>query len=154
MSGDNKMNQEVIILIAEDDEGHALLIRKNLTRAGISNRIIHFKDGQEILDFLFATGEGPHLQPGEAYVLLLDIRMPAYNGVEVLKQIKEHNELRKIPVIMITTTDDPREVEQCHKLGCSNYISKPVEYEAFANAIKQLGLFLSVVQVPKVDGAS
>ncbi|MFO7766027.1 MAG: response regulator [Pelovirga sp.] len=146
------MNQEVIILIAEDDEGHALLIRKNLTRAGITNRIIHFKDGQEVVDFLFCQGEGPHRQSGQAYVLLLDIRMPKLGGVEVLEQLKADPELRKIPVVMITTTDDPREVDRCHQLGCSNYITKPVEYEGFVNAIRQLGLFLAVVQVPRING--
>ncbi len=147
------MNQEVIILIAEDDEGHALLIRKNLARAGISNRINHFKDGQEVLDFLFCQGAGPHLKAGEAYVLLLDIRMPKVDGTEVLAQLKAHPELRKIPVIMITTTDDPREINRCHQLGCSNYITKPVEYEGFVNAIRQLGLFLAVVQVPRIAEA-
>ncbi|WP_224747027.1 response regulator [Pelovirga terrestris] len=152
MNGDDKMNQEVIILIAEDDEGHALLIRKNLTRAGITNRIIHFKDGQEVLDFLFCRGDGPQRKPGEAYVLLLDIRMPKLDGTEVLEQVKADPELRKIPVVMITTTDDPREIDRCHQLGCSNYITKPVEYEGFVNAIRQLGLFLAVVQVPSING--
>jgi CheY-like chemotaxis protein len=148
---DDNMNQEVIILIAEDDEGHALLIRKNLTRAGITNRIMHFTDGQEVLDFLFCRGEEPHRKPGEAYVLLLDIRMPKLDGTEVLEQVKADPELRKIPVVMITTTDDPREIDRCHQLGCSNYITKPVEYDGFVNAVRQLGLFLAVVQVPSIN---
>lgn len=146
------MNKEVIILVTEDDEGHAGLIRKNLARAGIGNKIIHFKDGQEVVDFLFGKGDGPHRHSGEAYILLLDIRMPKLDGIEVLRLVKADAELKKIPVIMITTTDDPREVESCHQLGCSNYITKPVEYDAFVNAIKQLGLFLLVVQVPIVEG--
>lgn len=146
------MNEEVIILVAEDDEGHAGLIRKNLARAGIINEILHFKDGQEISDFLFKHGEGPHRRSGVGYVLLLDIRMPRLDGTAVLKQVKEDPELRKIPVIMITTTDDPREVQQCHALGCSTYITKPVEYDAFVNIIRQLGLFLAVVQVPTING--
>lgn len=148
------MNNEVVILIAEDDEGHAGLIRKNLARAGIANELLHFKDGQEIMDFLFRKGEGHKRQSGTAYVLLLDIRMPKLDGVEVLAQVKTNPELRKIPVIMITTTDDPREVEKCHALGCSNYIAKPIEYESFVNAIRQLGLFLAVVEVPKVNGGN
>ncbi|MEI7636540.1 MAG: response regulator [Syntrophus sp. (in: bacteria)] len=146
------MNNEVVILIAEDDEGHAGLIRKNLARAGIANELLHFKDGQDIMDFLFRKGDGLKRQSGTAYVLLLDIRMPKLDGVEVLAQVKTNPELRKIPVIMITTTDDPREVEKCHALGCSNYIAKPIEYESFVNAIRQLGLFLAVVEVPKVNG--
>jgi len=148
------MKSEVVILIAEDDEGHAGLIRKNLVRAGIVNELLYFKDGQEIVDFLFQKGDGRKLQPETAYILLLDIRMPKLDGVEVLAQVKADPKLRKIPVIMITTTDDPREVEKCHALGCSNYIAKPIEYESFVNSIRQLGLFLAVVEVPKVTGES
>jgi len=151
-AGDAKMNQEVTILIAEDDEGHAELIRMNLARAGIANAVVHFKDGQEAHDFLFRQGDGPHRESGKAYVLLLDIRMPKMDGTEVLKRIKADKELRKIPVIMITTTDDPREVAHCHELGCSNYITKPVGYDGFVNAIRQLGMFLIVVQVPRLNG--
>ena len=146
------MNKEAIILLAEDDEGHAGLIRKNLSRAGIVNEVMHFKDGQEIIDYLFRRGEGSHRETGTAYILLLDIRMPRLDGVEVLKLIKADPELRKLPVIMITTTDDPYEVEQCHAYGCNNYINKPVEYVDFVNAIRQLGLFLAVVKVPRING--
>ncbi len=142
----------VNILIAEDDPGHADLIRRNLQRAGIVNNITHFADGQALLDFLFRRGPEPHRKDGDAYVLLLDIRMPKVDGAEALRQIKGDGELRKMPVIMITTTDDPREVEHCHALGCNNYITKPVEYESFVNAIRQLGLFLGVVQVPAISG--
>lgn len=152
ITGKNQMQKDVVILVAEDDEGHAGLIRKNLVRAGIVNELLHFKDGQEILDFLFQKGDARQRRVGDYYVLLLDIRMPKLDGIEVLKQVKSDPELCKIPVIMITTTDDPREVEHCHALGCNNYITKPVGYEDFVNAIRQLGLFLSVVQIPKING--
>lgn len=148
----NKMKSEVVILIAEDDEGHAVLIQKNLKRAGIANEIIHFVDGQEILDFLLKKGNGPHRVSGTAYLLLLDIRMPKVDGVEVLRQIKENDTLCQLPVTMITTTDDPREVEKCHKLGCSNYITKPIDYDNFVETIRHLGLFLTVVKIPKLNG--
>jgi CheY-like chemotaxis protein len=146
-----KLKNEVVILIAEDDEGHAALIIKNLERAGINNRIIHFKDGQETLDFLFFRGDGPHREKGWCYLLLLDIRMPRADGVEVLRQIKKDKELRKMPIIMVTTTDDPKEVEKCHDMGCSNYVTKPVDYDQFIGVIKQLGLFLLVVEIPKIN---
>lgn len=146
------MKKEVNILIAEDDMGHAALIRKNLIRAGITNSIIHFKDGQEVLDFLFNVGDGPHREKGISYLLLLDIRMPKVDGVEVLRRIKADKELKKIPVIMITTTDDPREVVKCHEYGCSNYITKPVDYEKFVESIKKLGYFLMVVEIPAING--
>ena len=146
------MKREVVIVIAEDDEGHAALIKKNLNRAGIMNDIVHFTDGQQVLDYLFQKGKKPQRENGRPYLLLLDIRMPKVDGIEVLSKIKKNKELRKIPVIMITTTDDPLEVENCHKLGCSNYITKPIDYDKFVEAIRQLGLFLMVVEVPKING--
>jgi CheY-like chemotaxis protein len=146
------MQKDVLILVADDDEGHVGLIKKNLGRAGIINEIMQFRDGREILDFLFKKGDPPHRRSGAAYLLLLDIRMPRVDGVQVLEQVKADPELRKLPVIMITTTDDPREVDRCHALGCSNYITKPIDYDNFVNAIRQLGLFLAVVQVPRIDG--
>jgi CheY-like chemotaxis protein len=141
------MNNEVCILITEDDEGHAMLIQKNLRRAGISNTFKHFRDGQEVLDFLFGRSS-EQLEEGRPYLLLLDIRMPRVDGIEVLRQIKSDANLRRMPVIMITTTDDPQEVNQCHTLGCNNYITKPVDYNRFIEAIRQLGLFFSIVEVP------
>jgi CheY-like chemotaxis protein len=144
------MVDELVILIVEDDDGHARLTEKNLRRAGIKNTMARFRDGQEIMDFLFCRGEGRKRQNETAYLLLLDIRIPKIDGVEVLRQIKRHDELRKIPVIMLTTMDDPREVESCHDLGCSHYIVKPVEYDKFSEVLSQLGLFLKIVQVPHI----
>ena len=145
------MNKEVVILIAEDDEAHIILIQRNLKRAGIANEQLLFKDGQEVLDFLYRRGERQRT-PETPYVLLLDIKMPRVDGVEVLRQVKADAELMKMPVIMVTTTDDPREVEHCHSLGCSNYVTKPVDYDQFVETIRRLGLFLLVVEVPKVHG--
>lgn len=147
------MTKEVVILIADDDAGHARLIEKNLSRAGLHNPIVRFENGQEILDFLCRRGAGRKREAGIPYLVLLDIRMPKVDGVEVLRQLKADPELRKVPVSMLTTTDDPREVERCHALGCSNYIVKPVDYEKFAEAIKQLGLFISLVEVPEINAA-
>jgi CheY-like chemotaxis protein len=148
------MNREVVILIAEDDIGHAGLIMKNLGRAGLKNELVHFRDGQEVLDFFLGSGPGPHWQPEEAYLLLLDIRMPKVDGIEVLTRLKADPELRGVPVIMITTADDPREVGRCHDVGCASYITKPVDYDQFVEVIRQLGLYLAVVQVPCVGDGS
>ncbi len=144
------MTDDVVILIAEDDEGHFSLIRKNLMRAGIGNEIVRFCDGQETLDFLFgANGNG--VQDRRAYLLILDIRMPKVDGVKVLERIRQDKRLRRIPVIILTTTDDPAEVERCHRIGCSIYIVKPVEYDNFVDAIRKVGLFLSIVSVPQIS---
>lgn len=148
------VQQDVVILIAEDDAGHARLIEKNLLRANLANAMIRFKNGQEILDFLFNRGPGPKRQPNASYLLLLDIRMPKVDGVEVLRQIKADPELRKLPTVMLTTTDDPREVDRCHALGCGSYIVKPVVYEGFAEAIRQLGLFVTLVQIPRIGSST
>ncbi len=143
--------REVVVLVADDDDGHARLIEKNLVRAGLHNPVLRFNNGQAVLDFLFLRGPGPHRAHSKAYLLLLDIRMPQVDGVEVLRQIKQDPELKKLPVLMLTTTDDPREVERCHAIGCSSYIVKPVDYEKFAESIKSLGLYISLVEVPEID---
>jgi CheY-like chemotaxis protein len=146
------MREAAVILVAEDDEGHAFLVQENLRRAGLNNRVELFCDGQEVLDFLFARGNGRKIEIGRTYLLMLDIRMPKLDGVEVLRQIKADEELRKLPVIILTTTDDPREVERCHELGCSVYIQKPVDYEKFAEAIRRLGMFMTLLLVPPLNG--
>jgi CheY-like chemotaxis protein len=141
---------DVTVLLAEDDEGHALLIKRNLKRGGVGNEILHFKDGAEILDFLFCRGSGPHRIPGARYVVLLDIRMPKIDGIEVLRQVKAARDLRKLPVIMVTTANDPRDVEVCHEIGCNSYLTKPVDYDRFVEAIVHLGKFLGAVEVPMI----
>lgn len=141
------MQNEVNILITEDDDGHAMLIQKNLRRSGVTNSIQHFHDGQEILDFLYGRSE-QKMEEGKSYLLLLDIRMPRVDGLEVLRQIKNDSNLKRLPVVMITTTDDPAEISECHALGCNSYINKPVDYNRFIESIRQLGLYLSVVEVP------
>lgn len=145
-----KPENELVILIADDDEGHVKLIEKNLRRAAMDNRIKRFRDGQEVLDFLFQRPSTRHAKE-ISYLLLLDIRMPKVDGIEVLRQIKEDPGLRKIPIIMLTTTDDPAEVERCHLLGCSTYIVKPVDYERYVSAINKLGQFIPLLEIPSPD---
>lgn len=140
------MSNSPTILIVDDDEGHAILIRENLTAAGLPNRIEHFRDGQAILDFFFRDRSNLR----DTFLVLLDIRMPKIDGIEVLRQLKSHPEFKKLPVLMLTTTDDTREVERCHQLGCSGYIQKPVDYDKFTEAIRRIGLFLPLLLVPEL----
>lgn len=135
------------ILIVDDDEGHAILIRENLEAAGLNNPIEHFRDGEAVLDFFAGRPKGAH----ESFLVLLDIRMPKVDGIEVLRRLKADAKLSKLPVIMLTTTDDTREVERCYELGCSVYIQKPVDYDRFAEAIRRLGLFVTLVLLPEVS---
>ncbi|GAA4721590.1 response regulator [Sphingomonas lutea] len=136
----------VNIIMIEDDEGHARLIEKNIRRAGISNHLRHFLDGGTALDFLFNHPEGP-AKNGPALVLL-DLNLPDMSGTDILQRIKSDEALKRTPVVVLTTTDDKVEIQRCYDLGCNVYITKPVNYENFADAIRQLGLFLSVIQVP------
>ena len=140
----------VNIVMIEDDEGHARLIEKNIRRAGISNPVHHFLDGTSALHFLYEDARGP-VHNGPALVLL-DLNLPDMSGIDILAKIKsESSPLRRAPVVVLTTTDDKLEIQRCYDLGCNVYITKPVNYENFATAIRQLGLFLSVIQVPDVE---
>jgi len=144
-------HRSVSIVMIEDDEGHARLIEKNIRRAGILNDIRHFTDGHSALDFLYNSPQGPALN-GPALVLL-DLNLPDMSGIDILTRIKDDaSPLKRTPVVVLTTTDDKVEIQRCYDLGCNVYITKPVNYENFAQAIRQLGLFLSVIQVPEVDG--
>jgi len=140
--------EEITIMIAEDDDGHAELIQDNLREAGISNDILRFRDGQEVLDYLLPADSGKAAYTGQTSLLLLDIRMPRVDGVEVLRRLKADLRTRNLPVIMLTTTEDPREIKQCYELGCNCYITKPVEYQKFADVMNRLGLFLVIIQLP------
>jgi CheY-like chemotaxis protein len=143
------LRNQLIILLAEDDEGHAYLIRQNLQDAGVANEIVHVKDGQETLDYIRAEGAFAGREQGKTLLLLLDINMPRLDGLEVLRQLKADPQTAQLPIIMLTTTDDPREVSRCYELGCSSYVTKPVEYDRFVEAIRRLGLFLEIVQIPR-----
>jgi CheY-like chemotaxis protein len=138
----------VTIVMVEDDEGHARLIERNIRRAGISNVIRHFLDGTSALEYLFTGVDGPMLN-GPA-LILLDLNLPDMSGIDILAKIKGEAKLKRTPVVVLTTTDDKVEIQRCYDLGCNVYITKPVNYESFADAIRQLGLFLSVIQVPEV----
>ncbi|MFA6433702.1 MAG: response regulator [Elusimicrobiales bacterium] len=145
----NKCDAGVAILMAEDDDGHALLVRERFESIGLKNPVTRFKDGQEIWDFLSGVSS-PGLEPGRGYLLLLDIRMPRLDGIEVLRRVKGDPRLKNIPVIMLTTTDEPAEIHTCYELGCNNYLTKPVEFDKFIEVIKRLGLFLMIVEVAKI----
>lgn len=146
--------QPLVILMAEDDPGHATLVQRNLRRAGVVNEVVWTKDGQEALDYIRKEGAYEDDANNGALVVLLDINMPRIDGVEVLRQLKTDERTKKIPVMMLTTTDDPREVERCYGLGCSVYVTKPVEYDKFREAVIQLGLFLQFVEVPPQGAGS
>jgi len=141
------MTDAVTIIMVEDDHGHAKLIEKNIRRANISNEIRHFADGSSALDYMFdpsVRGNGPML-------VLLDLNLPDMQGTDILTRLKGDDLLKRAPVVVLTTTDDKVEIQRCYDLGCNVYITKPVDYENFAAAIRQLGLFLSVMKAPDLE---
>jgi CheY-like chemotaxis protein len=142
--------EPLTIIMIEDDEGHATLIERNIRRAGVSNEIVKFASGTPALDYLIGGSGKPGVQNGKPYMVLLDLNLPDMSGVDILKKLKETPKTERIPVIVLTTTDDKNEIQRCYDLGANVYVTKPVNYENFANAIRQLGLFFSVVQVPEL----
>jgi len=146
-----KEAKPVAIVMVEDDEGHARLIEKNIRRAGVNNEILSFRNGTSALAHLFGPNGDGNLVVGCPCLVLLDLNLPDMTGIDILKQLKAREQTRRVPVIVLTTTDDAREIQRCYDLGANVYITKPLNYESFANAIRQLGLFLSVMQVPEID---
>jgi CheY-like chemotaxis protein len=143
-------HHQVTILMVEDDEGHARLIERNIRRAGVMNEIVHAPDGTSAMHHL---SEAARMQD-RAYLVLLDLNLPDMSGTAIIEHMKSTPGLRRFPVIVLTTTDDEREIQRCYDLGANVYITKPVDYEAFTSGIRQLGLFLAVMQVPTTDDAA
>jgi CheY-like chemotaxis protein len=146
----------VTILVVDDDEGHCELIRRNLRRAAPQTPVVVVHSGEAALDYVH--GRGLHAGRAAAWplLILLDINMPgAINGLDVLRQLKTDASTRNLPVIMLTTTDDPREIARCYELGCNIYVTKPVDPTIFIDAIHRLGLFIEITTLaPLVSEAS
>jgi CheY-like chemotaxis protein len=139
----------VTIIMIEDDEGHMRLIEKNIRTAGINNVILRFVEGVSALRHLLGPDGSGRKSAGLALLILLDLNLPDMDGIEILRQLKQNQHLKRTPVVILTTTDDEREIQRCYDLGCNVYITKPIDYSRFANAVRQLGLFFSVIEVPE-----
>ena len=133
---------DVEILLVEDNLNDAELTIRALQKNNIANYLIHLKDGAEALDFLFARGTYSERNPNsKPKVILLDLKMPKVDGIEVLKQIKKREETKTIPVVVLTSSKENPDIEQAYKLGANSYIVKPVEFENFRNAVKEIGMY-------------
>src|SRR6202162_3899742 len=143
------MTEAVTIAMIEDDVGHARLIEKTLRRAGVHNEIVPLADGARAISFLFGSDGSGLVNKGRPLLVLLDLNLPDMSGIDILKRLKENEHLRVLPGVILTTTDDKSEIQRCYDFGCTVYITKPVDYEKFANAIQQFGLFMYVMQVPE-----
>ncbi|APX84449.1 hypothetical protein BV511_06790 [Methylorubrum extorquens] len=139
----------VCIVMIEDDEGHARLIERNIRRAGVNNDIVPFRDGTSALNYLLGPDGSGEVSARRHLMILLDLNLPDMTGIDILAKIKANPHTKRSPVVVLTTTDDSQEVQRCYDLGANVYITKPVGYDGFANAIRQLGLFFTVMQVPE-----
>ena len=120
------MTDAVVFLVAEDNGGHFALTKRCLRKAGFANEILWFADGEQLLGFLSGNGPGDVRKAGAEYVLLLDIRMPKVDGIEILERLKRDCEFAEMPVIVVTTSDSPATIMRCRQLGCDGYVIKPL----------------------------
>ena len=132
------------IVLAEDDDGHASLIERNLKRAGLKASLLRTRNGLELMQLFGNSG----IQQTQRTVVLLDLRMPHMDGMQTLRRLKSDEGTATIPVFVLSTTDDEREIEECFRLGCNAYLTKPVEYDKFADLLQRLALFLEIAAVP------
>lgn len=134
------------IILVDDELAHVTLVERNFRRMGYEKEIIKLDNGQQLLDMIVDKDKN---QAGDKFPLIvLDINMPVKSGIEVLGELKSNVETSYIPIIVLTTSDDPTEIEQCYKLGCNAYITKPVMAEEFKETITSLGIFLNIVSTP------
>ena len=139
----------VTILLVEDDPGHARLIEKNLRRAGLNHPIVPIPDGAGALAHLFGTDEAGERHAPAAALLLLDLNLPDMSGLDVLARVKADEHLKRLPVIVLTTSQAEEDVLRSYQLHANAYVTKPVDFEGFIEAIKQIDhFFVSVVQLP------
>jgi CheY-like chemotaxis protein len=136
------------IVLVEDDEGHATLVRRNLKRAGLTGDPVHLRDGQELLDYVYRRASWTNRSPHDSLAMILDLNMPRLGGIEVLKRLKSDAALARIPIFVLTTTDNPLEIERCYALGASACLVKPVDYGAFGEMLHRLAEFLMTAEMP------
>jgi len=143
--------KEVEILLVEDNPTDAELAIRALKKSNLANKLVWVKDGAEALDFLFATGNYSERQVMSCpKVILLDLRLPKVDGMEVLRRIKNDERTKTIPVVVLTSSKEDRDVAESYQLGVNSYISKPVEFDAFAKTVSELGLYWLLVNHPPV----
>jgi len=145
------MNTQVEILLVEDNLNDAELAIRALKKNNLVNRLIHLKDGSEALDFIFAegnyAGRDIDILPR---VILLDLKMPKVNGIEVLQRLKSDNRTKKIPVVILTSSKEDPDITVCYELGANSYVVKPVQFDGFVKAVNELGMYWMLINQPPV----
>lgn len=140
---------DVEILFAEDSMDDAALTIRALNKSGFNNKLLHVKDGAEALDFMYCRGQYSDKNPkSHPKLLLLDLKMPKVSGIQVLEKIKNDPDLKSIPVVILTSSQEDPDIEECYALGANSYIVKPVDSNNFFNAIKEMGMYWMILSQP------
>ncbi|HEV7674098.1 MAG TPA: response regulator [Candidatus Angelobacter sp.] len=136
------------ILMVEDDPKDVELTLTALEEYNLANEVVVTRDGEQALDYLYCRGEYKTRSSGNPAVMLLDLKLPKVDGLEVLKQIKSDEKMRMIPVVVLTSSKEEKDMVASYKLGVNAYVVKPVDFHEFVNAIKELGVFWAVINEP------
>ncbi len=143
-------NNNVDIILVEDNMDDAMLVTLSLKKNNLANNLVHLKDGVEALDFIFSTGtfEGKGMDGQAPKIILLDLKMPRINGIEVLERLKSDAKTKVIPVVILTSSAEDPDIKRCYELGANSYIVKPVEFDNFSKAVSDLGMFWLLLNHP------
>lgn len=145
------MCHQVEVLLVEDNMHDAEMTIRSLKKVNLANSLVHVKDGEEALDFIFARGKfADRASADHPKVILLDIKMPKVDGIEVLKQLKSHDTCKTIPVVIMTSSREEQDIINSYQLGVNSYVVKPVDFEGFARAVSQLGMYWLLTNQPPV----
>jgi CheY-like chemotaxis protein len=135
-------HEELEIIIVEDDPNDAELITRALRKHNLANKLVLLKDGAEALDFLFDKGSFPDkYDDGYPKVILLDLKLPKVNGIEVLRKLKSDERTKKIPVVILTSSREDRDLKDAYDLGVNSYVTKPIKFDEFAKVVSDLGMY-------------
>ena len=141
--------QELEILLVEDNVHDAELTLRALKRRNLANKFVHLKDGAEALDFIFGTGQYAHRDISQhPKVILLDLKLPKVDGLEVLRAVKSDLRTKSIPVVIMTSSNEQRDVIESYKLGVNSYVVKPVDFDSFSKAVSELGCYWVLLNYP------
>ena len=142
-------NAAVEILLIEDSSSDAEMTLRALRKSNLINNLLHLKDGEEALDYIFCKGRYSERKiENSPKVILLDLKMPKVNGIEVLQQIKSDERTKSIPVVVLTSSKEHPDIKTCYALGVNSYVVKPVMFEPFMRAISELGFYWMIVNEP------
>ena len=139
---------EKLILLVEDNVSDIELTRRALRKSHIANELVAVEDGQEALDYLFGNAEGAKKEKPLPTLILLDLKLPRVDGLQVLREIRAHETTKRLPVVILTTSSEEHDIIESYNLGANSYIRKPVNFDQFVKAVQHLGLYWLMINQP------